>query len=60
MGGDYNDDIAQGVNYLLWLQIKIVKNYETTTRQQRKDRTVTIQATNLITYVNELFATSIL
>ena len=31
MGADNDDEISQGVNYWRWIQIKIVKNSETTT-----------------------------
>ena len=60
IGADYDDDILQGINYRRWLQIKRVKNYATTTQKQEKDRTVTFQAKNLITYGDALFTTSIL
>ena len=59
MGADYDDDIAQGINYRRWIQIKRVKNSATTTQQQGKNRAVTIQATKLITYGDDLFTTSI-
>ena len=58
MGDDYYDYIAQGINYQRWFQLKDSKNSATTTYQQRKDSTVTIQTTNLITYRDALFKTS--
>ena len=57
---ELDDDIAQGMNYRRWIQIQRVKNSATTTQQPRKDRTVTIRATNLIKYGDALFTTSFL
>ena len=59
MGAEYDGGISQGINYWLWLQIKRAKQSRTETQEQKKDWTVTIRATNLITYGDDLFTTSI-
>ena len=41
MGADYNDDIAQGMKYRRWLQIKIVKNLQK--KHRNKERTGRLQ-----------------
>ena len=50
MGARYDDEISQGVNYLCWIQIKRVKQIYNNDTDTKKYRTVTIRATNLITY----------
>ena len=59
IGARYDDEISQGVNYLCWIQIKRVKQIYNNDTDTKKYRTVTIRATNLITYGDALFTTSI-
>ena len=59
IGAECDDDITQGINYQRCIKIKEWKKSATMTQKQRKARTLTIWATNLIIYDNALLTMSI-